>query len=72
MARQINYEEKIAGIKEKIEKKQEELKALKAELNKLENGYQDIKNKELVELMEAKGIDAARVMELINQNVTEE
>ena len=57
MARQVNYEEKITGIREKIEKKQEEVKALKAELKVLEENYQGQKNKELVELMEVKGID---------------
>lgn len=69
MARQTNYEEKIEKVREKIAKRQEEIKALKAELNDLEASYQSVKNKELMDLMDAKGIDAARVMEIINQNV---
>ena len=68
MARRVNYKEKIRLVREKIAKKQEEIKSLKAELNKLESGFQGIKNKELVELMSAKGIDASCVIELINKN----
>ena len=35
MARKANYEEKISAIEAKIKKKQNELKALKSQLNDL-------------------------------------
>ena len=41
---------------------------LKLDLKLLEENYQSQMNKELMDLIDAKGIDTARVIELIHQN----
>ena len=61
----INYEERIAMLKGRIDKKQEELRNLRAQLTEAENAFQTHKNKELMNLLDAKGIDASRAGELI-------
>lgn len=63
----INYEEKIATLKAKLEKKQEELKSIRMQLTEAEAAFQKHKNKELMDLLEDKGIDAARAGELIRR-----
>ena len=63
----INYEERIATLKNKIEKKQEELRSLRAQLTEAETAFQNRKNKELLDLLDDKGIDAARAGELIRR-----
>ena len=49
MARKANYDEKISALAEKIAKKQDEIKALKAKLNELKDkkakdDYQELDN----------------------------
>lgn len=56
MARQVNYEEKIDSLKAKIEKKAEDLKALKAELARLEDAKVKMDFKVLDEYLAEKGI----------------
>lgn len=56
MARAANYEQKIKTIKEKIEKKTEELKALKAQVADLEAKKTKTDFKVLNEYLANKGI----------------
>lgn len=63
----VNFEEKIAAIKGKIEKKQNEIKDLRSQLVEAEAAYQKHKNKELMDLLSDKGIDASRAGELIRR-----
>ena len=56
MARVVNYEQKIEGLKAKIEKKTEELKNLKADLAKYENAKTKTDFKVLNEYLANKGI----------------
>lgn len=56
MARVVNYEQKIEGLKAKIEKKTEELKNLKADLAKIEDAKTKTDFKVLNEYLANKGI----------------
>ena len=56
MARVVNYEQKIADIQAKIEKKTQELKNLKADLAKLEDAKTKTDFKVLNEYLAGKGI----------------
>ena len=56
MARVVNYEQKIEGLKAKIEKKTEELKNLKADLAKHEDAKTKTDFKVLNEYLANKGI----------------
>ncbi len=56
MARQVNYEEKIGALKAKIEKKTEDLKALKAELAKAEEMKTKMDFKVLNEYLVSKNV----------------
>ena len=67
MARKANYEEKISAIEAKIEKKQEELKKLKAQLSSLKNKKADGDYKELTEYMLANNISAGDVLAKIKK-----
>ena len=67
MARKANYEEKISAIEAKIEKKQEELKKLKAQLSSLKNKKADDDYKELTEYMLANNISAGDVLAKIKK-----
>ena len=65
MARKANYEEKIATIEAKIEKKKEEIKSLKDELvtlqsKKAQNDYQ-----ELLDYMKNNNLSAGEVLSKI-------
>ncbi len=63
MARQVNYEEKIGALKAKIEKKTEDLKALKAELAKAEDMKTKMDFKVLNEYLAGKGIAPDEALE---------
>ena len=65
MARKANYEEKIATIEAKIEKKKEEIKSLKDKLvtlqsKKAQNDYQ-----ELLDYMKNNNLSAGEVLSKI-------
>lgn len=65
MARKVNYEEKISAVEAKIEKKQNEIKALRAQISELKakkakNDYQ-----ELTEYMLANNLTAEEVLACI-------
>jgi SMC interacting uncharacterized protein involved in chromosome segregation len=67
MARKANYEEKISAIEAKIEKKQNEIKALKAQLNDLKAKKADGDYKELTDYMLANNISAEEVLAKIKK-----
>ncbi|SHL01550.1 hypothetical protein SAMN05216582_13220 [Selenomonas ruminantium] len=62
MARKANYEEKINAIEVKIAKKQEEVKALKAQLAELKSKKAQDDFKELTEYMTANNLNASDVL----------
>ena len=63
----VNYEEKIADLKSRIEKKQAELKNLRVQLADVETEYKNKKNEELNNFLQSEGIDATRASELIRR-----
>ncbi len=62
MARKANYEEKISAIEAKIAKKQEELKALKAQVSDLKAKKAKDDYQELTDYMLANNLTAAEVL----------
>ena len=62
MARKANYDEKISAIEAKIEKKQNEIKALKSHLNELKAKKASNDYQELTEYMQANNLTAAEVL----------
>ena len=62
MARKANYDEKIAAIEAKIEKKQAEIKSLKATLGELKAKKAEDDYKELTEYMQANNLTAQEVL----------
>ena len=62
MARKANYDEKIKAIETKIEKKQAEIKSLKAVLNDMKSKKAEDDYKELTEYMQANNLSAADVL----------
>ena len=62
MARKANYDEKIKAIETKIEKKQAEIKSLKAALNDMKSKKAEDDYKELTEYMQANNLSAADVL----------
>ena len=66
MARKANYEEKINAIEEKISKKQDEIKALKAQLSEIKAKKAQDDYKVLTEYMTANNLSAAEVLARIN------
>ena len=62
MARKANYEEKISALEAKIEKKHNEIKAIKSQLNELKAKKADDDYKELTEYMMANNLTAAEVL----------
>ncbi|MCR5439135.1 MAG: protein kinase [Selenomonas sp.] len=65
MARTVNYEEKIKLVSAKIEKKQSEIKALKAELETVKEKQAKVQYAELLEYMQANNLSAKEILELI-------
>lgn len=65
MARKTNYDEKIAALEDKIAKKQEDIKKLKAALNELKNKKIAVDNQELMEYMQQNNLSASEVFALI-------
>ena len=62
MARKTNYDEKIAALEDKIAKKQEDIKKLKAALNELKNKKIAVDNQELMEYMQQNNLSAFEVL----------
>jgi uncharacterized protein YlxW (UPF0749 family) len=62
MARKANYDEKIKAIEEKMEKKANELKALKAQLTELKSKKAQDDYQELMDYMKANNMSAGEVL----------
>ena len=62
MARKANYEEKISAIEAKIEKKHNEIKALKKQVDELKSKKASDDYKELTEYMLANNLTAEEVL----------
>lgn len=62
MARKANYEEKITVLEAKIEKKQNEIKALKAKISELKSKKASDDYKDLMEYMVANNLSAEEVL----------
>ena len=62
MARKANYEEKITALEAKIEKKQNEIKVLKAKVSELKSKKASDDYKELTEYMVSNNLTAAEVL----------
>lgn len=62
MARKANYEEKISAIEAKIEKKHNEIKALKKQVDELKSKKASDDYKELTEYMLANNLSAEEVL----------
>ena len=71
MARQMNFEQKIDALKEKIEKKTEELKALKAMLADAEAKKTKSDFKALNEYLATKGISPEDAMSELKKKYEE-
>ena len=65
MARKANYEEKISALEAKIEKKQSEIKVLKAKAADLKVQKAKYDCQELTEYMQANDLTAAEVLACI-------
>lgn len=65
MARKANYDQKITDLQTKIEKKQAEIKALRAEYNNLKNQQAGEAKKAVLEEMAARNISVDQVLEAI-------
>lgn len=72
MARQADYATKITTLQEKIAKKSEELKTLKAELADWKQKKENEEMKELHEFMAEQNMAAARALELIQKGLEKE
>ena len=72
MARQADYAAKITVLEEKIAKKSDELKAMKAELADWKMKTANEEMKELHEFMADKDMTAARALELIQKGLEKE
>ena len=67
MARKANYDEKISALAEKIAKKQDEIKTLKAKLNELKDKKAKDDYQELTNYMLANNLTAAEVLACIKE-----
>ena len=72
MARQADFATKITTLQEKIAKKSEELKTLKAELADWKQKKENEEMKELHEFMAEKDMKASRALELIQKGLEKE
>lgn len=71
MARQMDFDKKIESLKSKIEKKHEELKKLKAELEAVKSKKASTDYKALVDYMEQNNLTAEEVLKSIKGNSEE-
>ena len=67
MARQKNYDQKIATLKEKIATKTEQLKNLRKELTELEQAAAQSKIQEIADLINEKNIDPAEALKALHE-----
>ncbi len=65
MPRKINYEQKIADVQAKIEKKQAEIRELRSAYNALKAQQEQVDKKVILEEMEARNLTTDQVLEAI-------
>jgi len=65
MARKVNYDEKISALEAKIAKKQDEVKALRAEVKELKEKKAKEDYQELTDYMLANNLSAKDVLDYI-------
>lgn len=65
MPRKANYAEKINTLSAKIEKKQNELKKLKDQLNEYKEAQEKENSKELLTMMAENGISATQAVDAL-------
>lgn len=65
MARKVNYDEKISALETKIAKKQDEVKALRAEVKELKEKKAKEDYQELTDYMLANNLSAKDVLDYI-------
>jgi predicted nuclease with TOPRIM domain len=63
--RQKNYAKEMARLQVKIDKKQAEIKELKAKYAEAESEYEIQKNKEVFDVMAQKGISASQAVKIL-------
>lgn len=71
MARVADYSKKIEVLKEKIEKKSEQLKEMKSELRSLEAAAAQQNMQDLAEFIQEKNIDPAEAMNILKERYSE-
>lgn len=62
MARQMNYDSKIEMLQAKIDKKRQEIKALKAEIDELQSKKSKDQQRELIDYMQTNNITASEIL----------
>ena len=67
MARQANYEQKIEGLKAKIETKTAQLKKLKEQLAEVEKAAAASKNEEVMAFLSNKGLNPDEVLNVLRE-----
>lgn len=71
MAREVDYAKKIEALKEKVEKKSEQLKVLKAELKDLEEAVARQNMQDIASFIQEKKLDPAEVLKALNERFAE-
>ena len=71
MAREVDYAKKIEALKEKIEKKSEQLKVLKAELKDLEEAVARQNMQDIASFIQDKKLDPAEVLAALKERFSE-
>ena len=71
MAREVDYAKKIEALKEKIEKKSEQIKALKNELKTLEDAVARQNMQDIATFIQEKNLDPAEVMNALKERFPE-
>lgn len=72
MARQANYDEKIAELTGKIEKKSSEIKALRDTLADLKAKRNSVKMQEIADFMDEQNLSPDQVLEILIDHIPEE
>ncbi len=67
MAKQKNYEELISKIEKKIADKKEQVKKLEAQLKDIKAEQAVEKNREIMEIIEARNIPVQEVINFLNE-----
>ena len=67
MAREMDYTKKIEALREKVEKKTEQLKALRNELKELEEAAAQQNMRDIASFIQDKKLDPAEVLKTLNE-----